>query len=154
MERKCKHPRPQSCDRFSQRHGLRALWTWNLDFRLAAEPQKSQTITLPTITRLKLLRLRVILELAWALRDEDEEVKQLHRPSQEVIGSRSWLHFTLTGAKVTGYTWALYRGFTEIWSGLSCMRADLFCPKNGQYRKSSIRPLGGLFISSPFETGA
>ena len=33
------------------------------------------------------------------------------------------------------------------------MRADLFCPKNGQYRKSSIRPLGGLFISSPFETG-
>ena len=25
------------------------------------------------------------------------------------------------------------------------MRADLFCPKNGQYRKSSIRPLGGLF---------
>ena len=67
MERKCKHPRPQSCDRFSQRYGLRALWIWNLDFRLAAEPQKSQTITLPTITRLKLLRLRAILELAWAL---------------------------------------------------------------------------------------
>ena len=33
------------------------------------------------------------------------------------------------------------------------MRADLFCPKNGQYCKSSIRPLGGLFISGPFETG-
>lgn len=33
-------------------------------FRLAAKPQKSQTITLPTITRLKLLRLRVILEFS------------------------------------------------------------------------------------------
>ena len=33
------------------------------------------------------------------------------------------------------------------------MRADLFCPKNGQYRKSSIRPLGGLIYFKPIWEG-
>ena len=37
MERKGKHPRTQSCDRFSQRHGWRALWIWNLGFPSCGE---------------------------------------------------------------------------------------------------------------------
>ena len=66
--------RPQSCDPFGQRHGSTALAGSEAgssritDFRLSAQPQKLETITVTIAYKNgQLLRLRVILAPARAL---------------------------------------------------------------------------------------